>query len=352
MTEFQVEKPILNSPFDEPREYWWIAEGEEPERRLGRRPALYHYRPAEGSRGAGGAGVAIELKLVNRIRERLKEWRAAGYPGTTRTTRELLAYWQREGRQHRLFFAQVEAAETIIFLIEARADLLQGIVVPADEPRSGSGAELSAFRRYACKMATGSGKTTVMGMLAAWSILNKVADRQDARFSDAVVVVCPNVTIRNRLQELNPARGAASIYATRDLVPPHLLPALGRGRLFVTNWHVFEPRAMQVSGVGAKVARVGAPVRSVETVIIGPKTTTARGKRYMALDDLCRQRAAGLVNVLAEELGVDGRPVRVKVETLRYVETDRALVNACSDATLVPKVICWSSTTRRTTHTA
>ena len=45
-------------------------------------------------------------------------------------------------------------------------------------------------------MATGSGKTTVMGMLAAWSILNKLNDRSDARFSDAVLVVCPNVTIR------------------------------------------------------------------------------------------------------------------------------------------------------------
>ena len=38
-------------------------------------------------------------------------------------------------------------------------------------------------------MATGSGKTTVMGMLAAWSILNKVNDRNDSRFSDVVPVV-------------------------------------------------------------------------------------------------------------------------------------------------------------------
>ena len=58
----------------------------------------------------------------------------------------------------------------------------------------------AAFKRYACKMATGAGKTTVMGMLAAWSILNKVNDRSDGRFSDVVFVVCPNVTIRNRLQ--------------------------------------------------------------------------------------------------------------------------------------------------------
>ena len=60
------------------------------------------------------------------------------------------------------------------------------------------------FERYACKMATGSGKTTVMGMLAAWSILNKLNNRSDARFSDVVLVVCPNVTIRQRLAELDP----------------------------------------------------------------------------------------------------------------------------------------------------
>ena len=75
------------------------------------------------------------------------------------------------------------------------------------------------FVRYACKMATGSGKTTVMGMLAAWSILNKINDRSDARFSNVVFVVCPNITIRDRLQELDPKRGAASLYRSRDLVP-------------------------------------------------------------------------------------------------------------------------------------
>lgn len=47
-------------------------------------------------------------------------------------------------------------------------------------------------------MATGPGKTTVMGMLAAWSILNKVNDRSDGRFSDVALIVCPNVTIRDR----------------------------------------------------------------------------------------------------------------------------------------------------------
>ncbi|MCK7505699.1 MAG: DEAD/DEAH box helicase family protein [Desulfobacterales bacterium] len=38
--------------------------------------------------------------------------------------------------------------------------------------------------RIAFKMATGSGKTVVMAMLIAWQALNKIANSQDARFSD------------------------------------------------------------------------------------------------------------------------------------------------------------------------
>ena len=43
-----------------------------------------------------------------------------------------------------------------------------------------------------------------MGMLAAWSILNKVTDPQAAAYSDTVLILCPNITIRDRLQELRP----------------------------------------------------------------------------------------------------------------------------------------------------
>ena len=125
---------------------------------------------------------------------------------------------------------------------------------------------VEAFKRYACKMATGSGKTTVMGMLAAWSILNKVAARGDARFSDVVLVVCPNVTIRERLAELDPNRGDASIYRTRDLVPPHLMPSLRRGRVLVKNWHEFERKGMSA---GAKVQKNGVPETVTPTIKIG-----------------------------------------------------------------------------------
>jgi type III restriction enzyme len=327
---FEVSEPILCGPYDEPTEHWRIVEGETLRREPGRRPAMYHYRPPGPVSEAEGddPGTLIELKLVNRIRQRLKEWQAAGRAGVTRTTLELLDYWTREGRQHRLFFAQREAAETIVFVTEARSDLLQGIDIALDEPSEDRKAEgHMAFCRFACKMATGTGKTTVMAMLAAWSILNKVNDRGDARFSDMVLVVCPNVTIRNRLRELDPREGDASLYRTRDLVPPHLMADLVKGRVLVTNWHVFEPQGVNPGGVSAKVTRAGVPVRTLETITIGPRTTTARGRRYLTPEELDRQIAAGLVTVLEEDRDRQGTLRKVRVESLRYVESDTALVN-------------------------
>ncbi len=176
-------------------------------------------------------------------------------------------------------------------------------------------------------MATGSGKTTVMAMLAAWSILNKVNDRGDGRFSDVVLVVCPNVTIRNRLRELDTAEGEASIYWTRDLVPPDLRSDLTKGRVLVTNWHVFEPRTTQTGGVSAKVTKTGVPLRVRETINIGSKTATARGSRYLTQADLDRQLAAGMLSVVKEHRDKQGRLKKVEVESLRYVESDTALVN-------------------------
>ncbi len=330
MSDFEVPTPIVCSPFEEPDKHWYLREGVPPELRQERRPAMYFYHPPAGPDATSDAptGIAIELKLVNLVRDRVKQWRADGWPGVTGTTLELLEYWRREGRLHRLFFAQLEAAETIIFLTEARRDYRQGIDVPIDEPSDERKADgVRAFGRYAAKMATGSGKTTVMGMLAAWSILNKVHRHATAAYSDVVLVVCPNVTIRNRLAELDPRHGEASLYRTRDLVPPHLMADLAKGRVLVTNWHVFEPQTMQAGGVSAKVLKSGVRKRVREFVTIGPKTTTARGKRYLTQDEFERQRAAGLLTVLEEESDASGNLKRVFIEAERYVESDTAVVN-------------------------
>ncbi|MBV8095121.1 MAG: DEAD/DEAH box helicase family protein, partial [Acetobacteraceae bacterium] len=238
----------------------------------------------------------------------------------------LLAWWEREGRQPRLFFAQRESAETIIFLTETRADFLQGLEVPRDEPGDDRKAEgYTGFKRLCAKMATGSGKSTVAGMLAAWSILNKVADRGDARFSDTVLIVCPNVTIRSRLGELDPAQGEASLYVTRDLVPPALRPDLAKGRVFITNWHVFEPKELG-GGAGARVVRAGVPKLRRETILIGGKPANARAKRHYTPEAYEAAKASGELQIRDEKLAEDGTVREAEIWTTRFVQSDPALV--------------------------
>jgi len=134
-----------------------------------------------------------------------------------------------------------------------------------------------AFTRYACKMATGTGKTTVMGMLAAWSILNHLAMPNDERFSDTVLVVCPNVTIRERLRELDPALGDLSLYRTRQLVPPHRMEDLRRGEVMVANWHrLARQETSQVNGDAARVVRTGEAVRVVRNAGKANETVETR----------------------------------------------------------------------------
>ena len=77
----------------------------------------------------------------------------------------------------------------MVFLTEAPADRRVGISIPRFE----------AYERWTVKMATGYGKTLVMAMVIAWSVLNKAAAPTDPRFSDAVLVVYPNLTVKDRL---------------------------------------------------------------------------------------------------------------------------------------------------------
>ena len=257
----------------------------------------------------------------------MAKWQGDGRPGLTRASAELIAYWRRDGRKQRLFFAQLEAAEAIIFLSEARTDYLQGIAIPADEPSEERTAEgFAAFRRLCCKMATGSGKSTVMAMLAAWSILNKIASRNDARFSDTVLVVCPNVTIKNRLAEIDPRHGEASLYRMRDLVPERLVPDLQQGRVIIWNWHVFEPQGSGVGGTGARVVKTGKAVATAENFVVARKTTSFHGKKYITPEVLDARVAKGELRILEDKTDKNGRRV-VKVLGTAYVESDTALVN-------------------------
>jgi type III restriction enzyme len=226
-----VDQPIINRPFVEPVRYWDYKEGQ-PVLTGGRRPAGYYLRPrTRGPQVSLLEEEFVALDLVNAIRERVRAWREnpQPYPGVTPITRQLLNHWANPERERKLFFCQREAAESLIWLVEASPADRQGLVIPQD----------NGLCRYACKMATGSGKTVVMGMVIAWQVLNKLANPQDRRFSDAVLLVCPNLTIRERLQVLIPSR-ANNYYAAFDLVPPGLMEKLHQGKYLITNWHLFQ----------------------------------------------------------------------------------------------------------------
>ncbi len=238
-----VDNPILNNPFEEPKEYWIYDEGQ-PRKMSGRRPAGYYFRTGKRS----DAQVALfveeqfkELELINKIRQRIKEWRDGGYKGVTGVTERLLQHWNSDDRERKLFFCQIEAVETIIYLTEIMPRNPKGITIPPDLPAESDLAKgYKALKRYGNKMATGSGKTLVMAMLAAWSVINKAQYRQDKRFSDAVLVVCPNLTVRERLSVLYPSN-PDNYYEKFDLVPRSMLEMLSKGKFFITNWHSFLP---------------------------------------------------------------------------------------------------------------
>jgi len=77
-----------------------------------------------------------------------------------------------------------------------------------------------ALRRLGCKMATGSGKTTVMAMLNFMGLLQSRSRPQQHTIPPAAVLVCaPNLTVRKRLDVLKPDN-EENYYKTFDLIPP------------------------------------------------------------------------------------------------------------------------------------
>ncbi|MDP9266280.1 MAG: DEAD/DEAH box helicase family protein [Chloroflexota bacterium] len=243
-----IENPVLNSPYDEPaRHFLFGADGITDQVIDARRISTY-FVPIPPPKKRGGqltlgsdwtAERIQENAFINRVRERVAIWRQGGCLGVTGVTRELLDYWRDPQRERRLFFCQIEALETAIYLSEVA-------------PRHGDGWIENALRdaneganpglyRVAFKMATGAGKTLVMAMLIAWQALNKIANSRDARFSDAFLVITPGITIRERLRVLLP-NDPGSYYREHDLVSPEQLERLQAARVVITNFHAFLRR--------------------------------------------------------------------------------------------------------------
>lgn len=284
-----VENPILCSPYQEPDQHWlYNTQTGIPTKTPGRRPASYWFKTER----TGSAQMSLlaeeerdDLPLVNALREDVKRWRESGWENASPATKTLLRHWWREDRVRRLFFCQLEAVETIIYLREILSlgkrprrtpQLSAGafqLLERGENPRPGdwitkvaqhpkltdipNEPEAKPIPRYACKMATGSGKTVVMAMLISWAFCNRGTQPGDPRFPRRALVVCPNLTIKERLAVLRPGT-PDNYYEKFDLVPTALRPELAKGKVLVTNWHWLTeaPETQRVGG--APIVKLGA----------------------------------------------------------------------------------------------
>ena len=275
MPQRTIDRLIINSPYGEPCHHWKY----ERQTRLfdkvpGRRPAGYVVA-SENSKAFDDPGVFVEIPLVNRIRERVKAWRKAGYPGVTSVTKRLLDHWTdpEEFEARRFFFCQLEAAETLIWLAEGPEAERVGAVVPSDG---------GPFERLCSKMATGSGKTVVMAMVIAWHILNKSANAQDSRFSRNVLVVAPGLTVKNRLAVLEPSH-PDNYYEAFRVVPSHMLDKLRQGKVMVRNWHALNWDTDEQIARKRSVDKRGA--KSDEAYVRGALGEMSRARSILVIND-------------------------------------------------------------------
>jgi len=259
------------------------------------------WRVAEGRRPS-------RMLLVEKLRAAVDQWRQDGYPGASDVTRRLFEYWFEEdhdvpgfGSPFRYYFGQREAIETLAYIVEIagnrdvvdlvkgfaqikRKDLIEDNIVfqtTVDgrrqirryvEELDAEGAQdlpPKNLRRYAFKMATGSGKTWVMAMAIVWSFFHrKMVPGSD--LSANFLIVAPNVIVYQRLEK---DFACNRIFHELPLVPPEWgvlnLKVILRGdsaepdpsgNLFVTNiQQLYESRDRGWTPQNAVEALLGRP---------------------------------------------------------------------------------------------
>ncbi len=223
-----IKNLIVCNPYEKPSQHWKY---DRTKRKFdltpGRRPAGFLIA-SQDSKSFDDPGEFRELKLVNRIRQRVDDWRERDYPDVTGVTRQLLQFWKNKDlRENQFFYCQLEAMETLIWLVEASDAEKQGIHIPSDG---------GLFQRLCCKMATGTGKTVVMAMMIAWQIINKVTNPQDVRFSKNILIMAPGLTVKSRLRVLYPTN-EDNFYDLFGIVPEPFYERLFQGRFSLHNWH-------------------------------------------------------------------------------------------------------------------
>ena len=243
------EQPIINSPFYPPDYHWPLNSNTKAFAPVapGRRTAQ-NMPPVAGSKGTkqrqpqlGDIGVAWEeLKLVNLIRQGVTEWREAGYPGTTTVTKDLINHWT-DREEFPLYFAQIDAVLTHIYLLETRPTEITRELERINNQHN------DRMERIAHKMATATGKTPVMAMLILWQAANHYASGQDDhRFVRRILLLTPGLTVRERLQQSLDPRVPNNDWKVFNLIPPgdQWEPALTSASIKIANRHQLEPRTL------------------------------------------------------------------------------------------------------------
>jgi type III restriction enzyme len=282
--------PILNKPYKCPTRHWEVDEEGQPTQRINeyRRSADFITpipKPRKQKRkkdeqmalvldeGKGLSTVDQQYDPkgnINLIRKYVAEWRRIPDPNKWKVTPEtarLLEHWRHhQFTDVRPFFCQIEAVETLIWLTEVapkggktEKELLQRLSDASNNANPG-------LERIALKMATGSGKTTVMAMIIAWQTINALRYPNSRKFTRGFLVVTPGITIRDRLRVLQP-NDPDSYYASRELVPSDLLPELGRAKIVITNYHAFmlRERTPLAKGTRSLLQGRGEELNTLET---------------------------------------------------------------------------------------
>ena len=268
--------PILNSPYEYPGRHWELDDDGQPTQHVEekRRPAqLISPVPKPKKRKKASAqeeivfdeGHDLSTKeqqyataIINEVRGHVDAWRRLPNPAQWQVTPEtarLLQHWRHHTFSHtRPFFCQVEAVETVIWLTEVARHSKPGKRLLDHLARANKDAN-PELMRLAIKLATGTGKTTVMAMIIAWQTINAVR-RPGSAFTRGFLVVTPGLTVRDRLRVLKP-NDPDSYYTSGELVPRDLCDDMQKAEIVITNYHALKPREQVELSAGGRALLKG-----------------------------------------------------------------------------------------------
>jgi type III restriction enzyme len=283
------ERPIINSPYQMPKQHWRLDEEGQPTGQVNDFRRIPRFvtaipKPKKSKKvevqdefvfqddagiSSGDQQYTLSEHILN-IRSQVDAWRnlpKSDWRVTPETAR-LLEYWRKaDWDGYRPFFCQVEAVETAIWLQEVAPQLKNDASKRIlNHLKQGNQDANPNLFRIAMKLATGSGKTTVMAMLIAWQTINSIRRRDSKKFTHGFLIVTPGITIKDRLRVLLP-NDPDSYFLTRSIVPTEMLPDLQKARIVVTNYHAFKRREiLELSKANRSLLQgTGDPIESTES---------------------------------------------------------------------------------------